>query len=325
MLDAYRRAYELDPLWSYAQVTAVTSSWGMGLHDEALAYVRRVESDDSAYDAHVVRSALAQVRGDLSGEALEWGRAATATTDPGRRSVAIWSQGMAYNKLGLVDLAYEMRRRAGDKDVVRPDADPRALIRQGNLPTFAELERRNRNIPFSWEDTAFVGRAARLLINAGRAADIVRLYDGPGILQISGRRLPALPARRFTDGPVIAAALRAVGRNAEADKILAHLDREIDAALRRSGGRAPPYFFIDAAQTWAMRGKRALALTALEGIGGSGRLASMDFDDLSLNDFGAEPAFKSLRGEPRFEAIRRSYNDFWRRNAGRHWPSSALK
>jgi hypothetical protein len=112
----------------------------------------------------------------------------------------------------------------------------------------------------------------------------------------------------FEDGPVIAAALRAVGRNEEADRILAHLDREIAAALRRGGGRAPARFLALAAQTWAMRGKDQAALSALERATANGWVYVIEEDDSSLADFGDEPAFRSLRGQPRFEAIRARIN-----------------
>jgi hypothetical protein len=148
-----------------------------------------------------------------------------------------------------------------------------------------------------------------MLINAGRAADVVRLYDGPGISLISRRQLPSLPARWFTDGPTVAAALRAVGRNGEAEQILAYLDREIDAVIRRNGGKVPRSFLAYAAQTWALEGKADRALSTLERVGPEGWAGHMDFDDSSLNDFGDEPAFKSLRGQPRFEALRRRIND----------------
>lgn len=309
MLSAYRRAYELDTLWVYPQMMVVQTAWELGLHDEALGYLRRVDSDDSAYDSHVVRSALAHAQGDLSAEAMEWSRAAAATADPGRRGDAIWSQGMVYDQLGLVDLAYEMRRSAGALNLVAPGSDPLALIRSGRLPSSSEIESRNRNIPVSWQDTGFVGRAAKVLINAGRASEIVRLYDGPGILQISRRRLPGLPARWLQDGPVVAAALKAVGRNSEADRILANLERQIESVLRRSAGRARPGFLAHAAQTWALQGKTDKALATLERVGPTGWASGIDYDDSSLADFGDEPAFEALRGQPRFEAVRRRFND----------------
>jgi tetratricopeptide (TPR) repeat protein len=309
MNDAYRGAYTLDPLWSYAQEAVVRSAWEMGHQDEALVYVRRIETDGSAHQAHLIRAVLAHARGDLSEEARELAAASNATTDPGRRADSEWRRGMVFEQLGLFNAAYEARRRSGmNDDLVRPEADPHVQIRQGKLPTISELSFRNRNVSYSWRDLGYVGRAAKLFVNSGRARDIVSLYDGEGILLISRRGPPALPARVFEDGPVIAAALRAVGRNEEADRILAHVDREIAAALRRSGGRVPPRFLALAAQTWAMLGRNQAAMSALERATANGWLYVSDLDDSSLADFGDEPAFRSLRGQPRFEAIRARIN-----------------
>ena len=309
MFDAYRRAYALDPLWSYAQGAVVRSAWEMGHQDEAQAYVRRIETDGSAHQAHLIRAVLAHARGDLSEEARELAAAGNATTDPGRRADSDWRRGMVFEQLGLFNAAYEARRRSGMKDdLVRPEADPYVQIRQGKLPTISELSLRNRNVSYSWRDLGYVGRATKLFIDNGRARDIVSLYDGEGILLVSRRGPPALPARVFEDGPVIAAALRAAGRNEEVDRMLAQLNREIAAALRRSGARVPPRFLAFAAQTWAMLGRDQAALSALERATANGWLYAYDLDDSSLADFGDEPAFRSLRGQPRFEAIRTRIN-----------------
>jgi tetratricopeptide (TPR) repeat protein len=309
MMDAYRAAYTLDPLWNYAQETVVRSAWEMGHQEEALGYVRRIETDGSAQQAHLIRATLAHVRGDLSEEARELAAANNSTTDPGRRADCEWRLGMVFEQLGLFNAAYEARLRSGLKDdLVRPEADPHVQIRQGKLPTLSDLGLRNRNVTYSWRDLGYVGRATKLLINSGRARDIVGLYDGEGILLISRRRPAALPARLFEDGPVIAAALRAVGRNEEADRMLAQLDREIAAALRRSGGRVPPRFLAIVAQTWAMLGRDQAALSALERATANGWLNAYELDDSSLTNFGDEPAFRSLRGRPRFEAIRARIN-----------------
>ena len=154
-----------------------------------------------------------------------------------------------------------------------------------------------------------MGRAAKMLVNAGRAKEIVSLYDGEGVMRMSRRSPVSLSDRTFEDGPTVAAALRAVGRTDEADRVLQQLDAELNRALRRSGGRAPSWFFALAARTWALRGKADAAMDALDRAMANGwAYSTSELDDSSLADFGDEPAFRSLRGNPRFEGIRARIN-----------------
>lgn len=57
-----------------------------------------------------------------------------------------------------------------------------------------------------------------------------------------------------------------------------------------------------------MTGKTGLALSALEKARALGWNYVADLDDSSLPDIGDEPAFRSLRGLPRFEALRSRLN-----------------
>ena len=134
------------------------------------------------------------------------------------------------------------------------------------------------------------------------------LYDGEGILSLKRGVNPRPPAQLLQDGPVIAAALRSVGREEEADRLLAFLDQQLAAAIRRSNGRLPAGFLGVAAQTWALRGKTDAALSALGRAVANGWMNLTDFPDSSMPDFGDEPAYRSLRGNPRFEAVRALIN-----------------
>ena len=101
MLDAYRRAYLLDPLWHFAQEYVVRAAWQMGYRDEALAEARRIESDGSAYQAHLIRAVLAEARGDFSETARQYAEARDAASDPGRRADAEWALSFLLERLGL--------------------------------------------------------------------------------------------------------------------------------------------------------------------------------------------------------------------------------
>ena len=303
MLEAYRRAFETDPLWVRAQDAAILSAWSMGRRDEALGYVRRVERAGSRYQMHVARMFLARARGDFSAQVSESAAAGAATNDAGERMTAAQSRGMVYRNLGLV--APARRLFAGSRFLAQIVEPPFLGVRQGEPPSLEELRRRNLNLHDVFEDHNYVRIGAKLLINAGRAADVVALYDSDdGILQMFRGRTPGPPAAHFLDGPMLAAALRAVGRDAEAERILAQLDREIAEALRRSDGQAHAFFWAQAAETWAMRGRTGAALAALERARANGWVYVHWWDDSALRDIGEEPVFRSLRGQPRFERLR---------------------
>jgi TolB-like protein/DNA-binding winged helix-turn-helix (wHTH) protein len=315
MLEAYRRAFEIDPLWERAQEAAILAAWSMGYRAEAVGYVRRVERAGSRFQVHCARASLAEARGDFSAQVRESAAAGAATSDVGQKMDDANYRGLIYRNLGLVAPA---RRLLAGFPFFEQFAEPPYLdIRQGKPPPLEELRRRNLNLRDVFEDVNYVRIGAKLLINAGRAADVVALYDSDdGILQIFRGRPPGPPAAHFQDGPIVAAALRAVGREIEAERILAQIDRDIVEALRRSGGRAPSLFWAQAAQTWAMRGKTEAALAALERARENGWVYVHWWDDDALRDIGDEPAFRALRGQPRFERLRAELNGHLARERG---------
>ncbi|MFC7499812.1 winged helix-turn-helix domain-containing protein [Enterovirga sp. GCM10030262] len=310
-LKAYRTAFEIDPLWHYAQYQLVESAWEMGHREEAIRYVRRIERDGSRQQAHLNRATLAGARGDFSGQAAELAAAAAATGDAGKRTGAAYERAFVLFSLGLFDEARAEWSEGWDAAgiaAMRPqrmaEYEHHFAIRQGRLPSLAELRTRGRSA-FD-KDRSYATIGAKLLINAGRAADVVALYDGPdGFLGLARPPGSGGFSARLTDGPIVAAALRAVGRTEEADAILLRFDAIIAAGLARSGGQAPSTFLAEAATVWTMRGNHDAALSALEQARRRGwAYVEPDEGDTSLPDIGDEPAFRSLRGQPRFERLR---------------------
>ena len=206
MLDAYRRAFALDPLWTRPQQYLVQATWAMGYPSEARSVARRVESEGSATQAHEMRAMIAQSSGDLSGAVQELRLARDAATDAGRKALSDWRRAVVLEQLRLFDASYAIRRRCGEK-LPSTASDPYVAIMAGSLPTNAEFQQRSRNVRYSWRDMGYVGRAAKMLINAGRARDVVQAYDGGRLLQRSSAG-PNISSRFFEDGPVVAAALR---------------------------------------------------------------------------------------------------------------------
>lgn len=310
MLAAYDSAFTIDPLWHLAQFYAVRSAWQLGRRQQAMSYVGRIERDGSRYQAHFIRAALAGAKGDPSKEASEFAAASASTRDPGKKAVASYNRAFVLYGLGFFDEA------GREWSTVWNDAGTASLqverlhpyqgyfaIRRGKLPSFAELQTYNRDRMLD-KNAEFAALSAKLLINAGRAREVVSLYDGEdGFLGLSRKQPPERLRPHIVGGPIAASALRAVGREAEAHMITSRLHRLIESALARSRGEAPAEFLAAAAQVWAMQGEDDAAVSALERARQHGWLYSSD-PDTSLRDIGDEPAFGSLRGHPRFERFR---------------------
>jgi hypothetical protein len=169
-------------------------------------------------------------------------------------------------------------------------APPPSEWQRRNRSSAAELVYRNENII-----------AAKLMLNEGRAKELVATYDSPaGLLGV--RRGLTVGTCFLHNAAIAALALRAVGRNAEADVILGESDTAISAAYR--AGTVPLWFEEDAAGIWAVQGRTTQAIAALERAVRRGSMHATRTDLLKLED---EPAFRPLRGNPGFEAVRAKY------------------
>jgi TolB-like protein/tetratricopeptide (TPR) repeat protein len=317
MLAAYRSAFEIDPLWNNSYQLAIETAWRLDDADGARAAVQRVKREGSQYDGHMARGFLASISGDLSAAAQAFGAAKGATGDLGKQARAVSMRATHLFQLSLLDAArqeWEACRREWakehDKPLSMPEYSAKHLaLRNGALPSFPELlaESRVRGDP---RGDLLLQETTERLITAGRARDAVALYDSEdGLLGLSADG--PLPTRLDTflrSAPIVAAALIAVGREAEAQRLLRHADGLIQAALRRSGGRAPAWFLAEAAQTWTLLGKREAARTALGQAVRNGWVNAIFYAGDLADDPGQEPAFQSLRGDPRFEAIRAAHN-----------------
>jgi hypothetical protein len=141
-------------------------------------------------------------------------------------------------------------------------------------------------------------KAAKLMLNHGRARELAVSFDNPiGLLGIRAR-LP-LRADQLHEVPVVALALRQAGRAGDANRLLSEAERMMDAVYRR--GRVPFRFDADAAAVSATQGRSGSALAKLERAMDRGWTHSGNTD---LRDIGDEPAFLTLRGHPRFERLR---------------------
>jgi TolB-like protein len=317
MAVAYRRAFEIDPLWNYSYQIAIETAWRLGDAEGARAVVQRLEREGSRYDAQMARAYLASVSGDLSGAAEAFRVAKSATTDVGKQTQAVSQRAKHLFQLGLIEAAireWEACRREWAHQQRRSLQMPEypaghLALSRGQLPSFAELAAANR-VRDNASGDVLLEESVQRLIAAGRAGDAVRLYAGPdGLLGLrAGQPLPVSLDGFGRAAPTVAAALIAAGQEQEAQRLLRHADGLIAAALRRSGDRAPAHFLAEAAQSWALLGRRDAALDALDRAVRNGWINTIIYAGDLVDELGDEPAFRSLRGDPRFEAIRAAHN-----------------
>lgn len=150
-----------------------------------------------------------------------------------------------------------------------------------------------------WTSMYFSSPASRAMVNRGQAAQLVRLYragfrDADAFISVTSQQalLPGL-------APTLAVALAAGGARDEAKYLLATAARARLPALKSPGNR---WARADLAAIRAAQGERAEALALLGAAVRQGWLPNGRDKPL---DLAREPAFRPLRGDPAFEALRR--------------------
>lgn len=289
---AYRRAAELDPLWDRVNWIYVEAAWHLGDREQVVRHVERFARVAPPASGERLRGHLAFARGDFSAALIHF-RAALGTTGDGDGATRYFHDG-TLRLLGLGNA----RGYAGAPD-------PNEALRRGALPSIPELRERHRSQLAVHLNQDHIALAIKALLNAGQADVLAREYDGAvGLLGLSSRNAEPWPWVLVERGPLVALVLRAAGRGPEAERLLAAADRVIAGAMSR--GRVPTRFRIAAAHVWAARGQKELALAALERAVADGWNYG---DSAAFTDLAQEPAFRSLRGDPRFERVRKRIRD----------------
>lgn len=299
-LQALRRAAAADPLWQRASGMAALAAWELGYPEEANAYAARLRDIDIARSFDCAY-AVDWARGDYAGLVRDTLAARPRLTAANN---ADWKLGMGLLVLGHLKEARLLLKLPPPLWRIASDAGPKP----GELEPLL-IQATRDGLAYTFELTAL-----RQVLRDGRAAEIVSAYD---------RRIGTLAAIRSGDasnsdsvleGLQVALALRNVGRRQEADALLARAD----AAIResQSHGAMPNWMYAAASGVWAAQGRHDLALTALAtAIDRGWHYSPMT----PLPDLEDVPSFASLRGDPRFEALRHrllDHNEAERRKLG---------
>lgn len=291
-IEAGRRAAAIDPFW--VRISGVSElAWQMGYREEATRYEQRIIDKHPQRDhREMAKARMAARRGDWSGYVLHSRKAAQVDVE---RDIGIDADIHADYGMLRLGLPFELT-------VLNPVTTLWHELAQGDIP--ASLDRVPGAIAKPrdfWDLPDVSAMASRLLVNRGRGAELVALYDGafgsPDALAAAN------PGHGFLyHAPAIAFALRESGRVREADHMLALADHKVRTTLQR--GRAPGYFHVLSAGIWAARGRHDEALAALERAVVLGwPLGSSRSPWLPRPVLAEEPAFRSIRDDPRLKRI----------------------
>ena len=284
----YRRAQELDPLWF--RTVGISAMTVAALGDRAAAEAIAQNGDrHNQVVMQILLGRIAWIFADYSEAARRWAIVARARS-PRWSHTAQRTVTDAKHAVGL--------RSEPLVTVPRPSSQPSSWrVWMDSPPDPSTWRARNRDPITSDVYHDENEMAAKLMLNSGRAAELMEAYRGPaGLLGVR----PGKPIRvdQVRVVPEVAMALHRSGRAAEGDRILAEAEAAIDGVYRRN--RPPFWFDADAAAVLALRGKADQALSRLEAAWARGWRHAGSSDLRKLSD---EPAFASLRGSARFKRI----------------------
>jgi TolB-like protein/DNA-binding winged helix-turn-helix (wHTH) protein/tetratricopeptide (TPR) repeat protein len=288
-MAAYKRAREVDPVWFRTTGQLAIRLAETGHRVEAEEVGKRGFAHNEA-NLHIILGRIAWIFGDFSEAARHWSITARANSPR-------WSPRA---RMGVADV-----RMMVGIDPTPPSYKPsfvtehqRSAVQVGAPPTSTAWQMHNRNAAAAdvYRDDNHM--AAKLMLMAGRARELAAMYDSPvGLLSL--RPNGPVRADQLHEAPVVALALRQAGRGVEADRLLAKADSTISAVYRQ---RTIPFVLdADAAAILAVQGRREQALAMLER---AMRRGWTDSGNTDLPNIADEPAFGSVRGQPRFDRLR---------------------
>jgi TolB-like protein/tetratricopeptide (TPR) repeat protein len=279
-LAAVRRTAEIDPFFTFSNYYP-SLAWDMGERDAALRFLNnRAQNHPDPYIRERTRGQILGLQNDWSAIYQNLKRARELAR-PDMRRYSEEGMGLMLLRVGLVD---EARRHLPPEFLA---------MRLGQPPPASDLGKQE---PMDFWLNSPAPLVARLLINSGRAAEIVSLYDRA--FPSRNAMLQHMHKLQFViNAPIAAAALRDVGRNDEAMYLLATADRLCRDAIRR--GRTPIMFPVDCSRSWAMLGRRDDAVRALE----QGLRAGWRPEGGWSYQFVDEPVYRGMQDDPRLKKL----------------------
>ena len=304
-IAAYQRALEIDPLSFRAAGYYAAAAAEMGDRNMAAAAVRRGQPGN-AIQQQILLAKVDLVSGDFSEAYRRW--LAVAQSNSPR-----WSDTARHHS---IEAALAVGLHTGPIISVPQPLDQRHYSRvwMDLAPVPAAWTARNRN-----EIAAAVYRddnhvAAKLMLARGRWPELAAAYDSNGGL-VGIQRGRRLRFDQLSEVPVVILTLRRAGRSEEAQQLLTQAVKLTEAAYRQS--RVPFWFDADAAALSAVQSRKDEAFVRLDRALERGWSHSGSSD---LPDFADEPAFRLLRGDPRFDRARARLAEHYareRRETGR--------
>ena len=288
-MAAYKRARELDPIWfrTTGQLTIRLAETGQRTDAEAMG--NRGFAHNEA-NLHIILGRVAWIFGNFSEAARHWSITARANSPR-------WSPRA---RMGVADV-----RMIVGIDATPPGYKPsfitvhqRSEVQVVTPPTSTAWQMHNRNVAAAdvYRDDNHM--AAKLMLRAGRAPELAAMYNSPvGLLSL--RPNGPVRADQLHEAAVVAMALKQAGLAADADRLLAKADSTISTVYRQ---RTIPFVLdADVAAILAVQGRGDQALAMLER---AMRRGWTDSGTTDLPDIADEPAFSSLRGQPRFARLK---------------------
>lgn len=299
--DAIARAMRIDPLGLFGALNAAGFNWDLGDRRKALQMLGPLYRHGRPRDQvrHMIRADLAFRSGDFS-RAMEEYTAAARSAEEGSRVWANGGRGSVYYAIGMFD---ESRRLIPFKSL---ESDFHLFT--GALPSQADVEISRKHPLYGWNMSERNYFLLRGLIRQRRFADVAALYDRRFKSPEEFSRTPRGHIAFLRDSVPVILALREVGRRREADRIVAIAREEL--VKRHRAGVVPSWYDFSSAQHYAVAGNDSAALAALER---AVRKGWINRTDLAMRDIGDEPAFRSLAGTGRFQAIRNRLESLYAR------------
>lgn len=287
-IAAARRAVQLDPLW-YGAVFSGLTALDAGLEAEAQAWLNPILGHaDHPFSAALVEANLALFRNDYVA-ALGHARRSLSSVDPDMAGFAAMTIARAFVGLGL---PLEARRLVG---FIVTEAE--VQLRQGSLPENVLQrpfggDRRNARIN---PERYF---ALRLLVRAGRSADVIQHYRSTTGSTAALRRHPDGLQAYFFDAAIVARALQDLGEMTEAESLLNAASSDAQESL--AAGMAPRSHWLALSHLAAMEGRIDDAISALERIVAHGM---SPLHPATMDDVCRDPCFDTLRDLRAFQLI----------------------